>query len=284
VADWNQSGVSDRISVSAICSNKLSLEEDLELWESLGVRAVGIPLRKLGNGDARRIADTEIRVTSLLGYGPRLDDPGTWSSFAAELREAFENAHAVNAEVLVITSGCAGSMSWERSADAFAKLIDSLVLDPSIPLLVEHTNQLRTDISFLHRLRDAVDVAREVGIGVVMETNACWYERALETTIAESVDVIGLVQVSDASGVSLSTPDRLVPGDGVIPLPVILGQLLSAGYQGFFELEYAGPKIEEEGYAQALKRALPSTSSILRDAVLAAESQEGRPSVVSRTS
>jgi sugar phosphate isomerase/epimerase len=117
-----------------------------------------------------------------------------------------------------------------------------------------------------------------------METNACWYERALETTIAESVDVIGLVQVSDASGVSLSTPDRLVPGDGVIPLPVILGQLLSAGYQGFFELEYAGPKIEEEGYAQALKRALPSTSSILRDAVLAAESQEGRPSVVSRTS
>jgi sugar phosphate isomerase/epimerase len=159
-----------------------------------------------------------------------------------------------------------------------------VVLDPSIPLLVEHTNQLRTDISFLHRLRDAVDVAREVGIGVVMETNACWFERALETTIAESVDLIGLVQVSDASGVSLSTPDRLVPGDGVIPLSNILGQLLSAGYQGFFELEYAGPKIEEEGYAQALTRALASTSSILRDAGLDTESRERRPSEVSRTS
>jgi sugar phosphate isomerase/epimerase len=276
--------VGDRISVSAICSNRLSLKEDLELWESLGIRTVGIPLRKLGKGDARRIADAGIRVTSLLGYGPRLDDTSTWTSFAADLHEAFENAHIVNADAMVITSGCAGSLTWERSADAFANLIDSVVLHPNIPLLVEHTNQLRTDISFLHRLRDAVDVAREIGIGVVMETNACWYERALETTIAESVGVIGLVQVSDASGVSLSTPDRLVPGDGVIPLSDILCQLLSAGYQGFFELEYAGPKIEEEGYAQALKRALTSTSLILRDSCLRAESREQSPSVVSRIS
>ena len=62
------------------------------------------------------------------------------------------------------------------------------------------------------------------------------------------------VQVSDAVAGSVTTPDRAVPGDGDIPLESLLGRILEAGYQGAFDLEVIGPRIEQEGYASAIGR------------------------------
>jgi sugar phosphate isomerase/epimerase len=96
-----------------------------------------------------------------------------------------------------------------------------------------------------------------------MEINACWAERDLASTIADGIDRIGIVQVSDFAIGTLSTPNRLVPGDGDIPLPRIIGQLLDAGYEGVFDLELVGPKIEEEGYRSAIERACAYLSDLL---------------------
>ena len=87
-----------------------------------------------------------------------------------------------------------------------------------------------------------------------MEINACWAERGLDATIADAVDRLRLVQVSDFAIGTLSTPNRLVPGDGDIPLARIIGQVLDAGYDGCFDLELIGPAIEAEGYAAAIPR------------------------------
>ena len=57
-----------------------------------------------------------------------------------------------------------------------------------------------------------------------MEINACWAERGLSRTIVEGIDRIGIVQVSDFAVGTLSTPNRLVPGDGDIPLRRIVDQ------------------------------------------------------------
>jgi sugar phosphate isomerase/epimerase len=93
--------------------------------------------------------------------------------------------------------------------------------------------------------------------------NACWAERGLAETIAGSRDVIRLVQVSDFAIGTLSTPNRLVPGDGDIPLERILGQVLASGYTGVFDLELIGPKIDAEGYASAVPRAVDALGSML---------------------
>ena len=77
---------------------------------------------------------------------------------------------------------------------------------------------LRVDVGFLHTLRDAIDFARRLGVGVCMEINACWAERGLADTIADGVDTIGIVQLSDFAVGTMSTPNRLVPGDGDIPM------------------------------------------------------------------
>ena len=123
-----------------------------------------------------------------------------------------------------------------------------------IPFGLEHTNSLRVDVGFVHTLRDVVDLARRLDIGVCVELNACWAERGLAETIRDAVDTFRIVQVSDFAIGTLSTPNRLVPGDGDIPLERILGQVLAAGYEGCFDLELIGPRIDEEGYASACRR------------------------------
>ena len=96
-----------------------------------------------------------------------------------------------------------------------------------------------------------------------MEINACWAERNLTDTLTTGVDTIRIVQVSDFAVGTLSTPNRLVPGDGDIPLARILGELERAGYAGAFDLELIGPKIDEEGYESAVPRAIAALADLL---------------------
>jgi sugar phosphate isomerase/epimerase len=71
------------------------------------------------------------------------------------------------------------------------------------------------------------------------------------------------VQASDYVPGDRTAPCRAVPGDGMIPLAHLLGELLEAGYQGVFDLELLGPRIQEEGPAAATKRAAEKLSEIL---------------------
>ena len=157
----------------------------------------------------------------------------------------------MQAECLVFTTGPAGPLPWEAAADALESALAPVLAEaaaPRRPFAIEHTNSLRVDVGFVHTLHDAIDLARRLGTGVCMEINACWAERDLATTIRDGVDALRLVQVSDFEVGTLSTPNRLVPGDGDIPLARIIGDVLAAGYRGCFDLELIGPAIDAEGY------------------------------------
>jgi sugar phosphate isomerase/epimerase len=261
-----------RVSLSAISTFRWSLDEDLAFYESAGVTAIGASLAKLeaaGLDDgARRLRDAGLRVTNLIGIGPFvLADPSRWAPQRDRVRRALDAAEAVDAECLILTTGPASQLTWEDAADALADAVAPLLDDArqrGIPFGLEHTNSLRVDVGFVHTLRDVVDVARRLDVGVCVELNACWAERALGATIRDDVDAFRIVQVSDYAVGTLSTPNRLVPGDGDIPLERILGQLLAAGYGGAFDLELIGPRIDEEGYAAASRRAIDRLGTMLQ--------------------
>ena len=98
-----------------------------------------------------------------------------------------------------------------------------------------------------------------------MEINACWAERDLAATIAAGIDRISLVQVSDFRVGTVASSQRLVPGDGDIPLVRIVDTLLAAGYPGRFELELIGDAILAEGYDAAVPRAVAWLDRLLAD-------------------
>ena len=135
-----------------------------------------------------------------------------------------------------------------------------------VDFAIEHTNSLRVDVGFVHTLRDAIDLARRLDTGVCMELNACWAERGLAATIRDGIDRIRLVQVSDFKVGTVASSQRLVPGDGDIPIGRILGELVAAGYGGVFELELIGDAIVAEGYdARRARGRSPRSTHLLHD-------------------
>jgi sugar phosphate isomerase/epimerase len=259
----------DRISVSAICSYRQSLDDDLAMWERLGVRRIGLTLAKLEAGEldksAHRVADAGLDVTNVIAFGPKLSDPAAWPAHVERLLAGVEAARTISADVFVLTTGPAGQLTWEEAGDRLAEFLGPIQAT-GFPLIIEHTNSLRVDVGFVHTLRDMVDLARRLSIGVLCEVNACWAERGLAATLRDGMDVIKLVQISDFVVGTHDTPNRVVPGDGDIPLRRFLGDVLTAGYDGAFDLELIGPRIEEEGYESAIRRAIEALTTLLETA------------------
>ncbi len=253
-----------RISVSAISSFQWSLDQDLAFYAESGIVNVGVSVAKLErfgwDEGVKRIVDSGIHVANLIGLGPfHLSNPEQWDRQRERLERALDASATFRPQCLVFTTGPAGALTWEEAAGALQDAMGPLLAESrsrGITFAIEHTNPLRVDVGFVHTLADDIDLARRLGTHVCMEINACWAERGLRDTIRDGVDTIALVQVSDYAVGTLNTPNRLVPGDGDIPIDRILRDVLDAGYPGSFDIELIGPRIEDEGYGPAIRRSV----------------------------
>jgi sugar phosphate isomerase/epimerase len=263
--------VHDRLSVSAVSSWRAPFADDLALWERLGVRHVGLSLRKCEEIGLEHAADrvraAGLRVSNVVECGwCSLDDAATWPDHRRRLLAAIEMMRAVGAPVLVLTTGPAGSLDWDAAAGALRRLLEPVrgpAADAGVRIAIENTSPMRLDLSFTTTLRDTVDLAEMLDLAICLELNSCWAERAFPMTVGRGRLRLAHVQISDAHVGSLSTPDRLVPGDGDIPIGRLLVQILASGYAGAFEIEMVGPRIEDEGYEAAISRAITHCDALL---------------------
>ena len=261
----------DRLSVSAVSSWRASFDDDLALWDRLGVGHVGLSLRKCEEVGLERAAErvraAGLRVSNVVECGwCELDNLDTWPAYQDRLLAALDVMRVLGAPVLVLTTGPAGELEWEHAAGALGRVLNPVRIaaaEAGIRLAIENTSPMRLDLSFTTTLRDTVDLAEHLGLAVCMELNSCWAERAFVATVLRARPRLAHVQVSDARVGSLSTPDRLVPGDGDLPLTRRLGEIIAAGYGGAFELEMVGPRIEDEGYESAIGRAIAVLDGML---------------------
>jgi sugar phosphate isomerase/epimerase len=265
-----------RACVSAISTFKLSLPDDLAFWRAHGITNAGVSVAKLEafgwDAGTKLVADavaSGLDVVDLIGLGPfHLADPRRWDAKRERLVRAIDAAVALQAPVVVFTTGPFAPLSWDEAAYALEEALEPVLAEAharDIDFAIEHTNSLRVDVGFVHTLRDAIDLAERLDAGVCMELNACWAERGLDATVREHVDRIRLVQVSDFKVGTIASSQRLVPGDGDIPLRRILQVLVDAGYGGMFELELIGDAIATEGYEEAVPRAVAALDRLLDD-------------------
>jgi sugar phosphate isomerase/epimerase len=248
-------GVHRRISVDEECAGDIPFIEEVDFWTELGVTDIGMISTKLEpiGWDRALVANTGLRVSNI-GTEERV------------LNEALEFGASMGTDTVWITPGSIGSRLWEEAADDFCRRIAPAVEQANklgIALAVEPTNSLRLDISFVFTLRDTLALAQMAGTGVVMELACCWYEPGFEELVRKNIDLIELVQISDFQIGTRSTPDRVAIGDGDIPLERLLGIILDAGYEGMFDLEILGPRIEAEGYLPATRRSLERATEML---------------------
>jgi sugar phosphate isomerase/epimerase len=262
--------------VSAISTFDLALDEDLAFWDRHGITTVGVSVAKLERfgwaEGTKLVADAVgrgLRIANLIGLGPfHLAKPESWPKQQDRLAQSIATAEAVGAECMVFTTGPFAPLTWDEAADALRTALSPILAEAAsrnVPFAIEHTNSLRVDVGFVHTLKDAIDLARRFDVRVCMELNACWAERDLDATIRAGIDRIRLVQVSDFEVGTVASSQRLVPGDGDIPIARILRTVLDAGYAGVFDLELIGDAIRAEGYDAAVPRAVDALGSILTD-------------------
>lgn len=263
------------LSVSALSSARYSFDQDLELWDELGIEHVGLFLDKLeaaGLDTApEHVRAADLSVSSIACRGFELDDPATWDERRAALDAAVDAATVVGAACVFITAGAPGPLEWDDAVHALETAVTPVrdrAAELGVGVAIENSNPMRRDVGFIHTLADAVEVARRLDLKVVVEVTNCWFERDLRRTIVEGVDTFAVVQVSDYVVGDITASERAVPGDGDIPLGRLIGTTLEAGFRGPFELEMLGPRIEAEGYPVAIPRAVGALKPFLDNDLL----------------
>jgi sugar phosphate isomerase/epimerase len=188
------------------------------------------------------------------------------SAYRPDILDWLPFTASVGCDVLYTVSGGYGPIRWEEAADRFCAEMEPVVAradELGVKLAVEPTNPFRCDVSFVLSVRDAVDLARRAGMGIVVDFYSAWYERGLEELVRKNIDVVALVQIGDYKLGTYDIPNRCAVGDGDIPIEGLLRMLLDAGYTGPFDLEILGPDIEREGYRAPIARSVERTTRLL---------------------
>jgi sugar phosphate isomerase/epimerase len=256
-----------RWSVNEVMLDGATLADDVALLVELGVPAMGVDRRKLlaagVDEGARLLADAPLEVLFLQGAGPfTLADPARWPAEVDAFRRALDDAVAIGAGCLQVTTGGPGAMSYEEAEARFLDVLHQVLPEAEarrVVLAPEHNHALRVDLGFVHSLHDMLDLADVVGspwFGVCAEVNNAWIERHLYANLAERHGRIAMLQVNDFAAGTLCTPERVALGEGIIPLERIMGTLLDAGFSGWFDLEVVGSQVAQQGARAVVERSI----------------------------
>jgi len=265
-----------RISVSALSSVRWSFEEDLALWRDLGTGWAGLMGAKLGDdidGRLTALAVAGIRASTVVVPRFDLSAPATWDATREALRRWTDAVAKHDGWSMYLTPGRPTGAVWEQVLDRLAEAVAPSVAyarDKGVRLAFEPSK--RTEVSFVHTLGDAIDVAERTGLGIVADIGNFWMERDLRATLLRAAPHIALVQLTDVSIGTVRSPDdppsggRVPFGEGDLPIARILHDIKDTGYAGPLELELIGPLGDREGYAPVIRRGVAAAEAMLSEA------------------
>ena len=260
-----------RLTVCGYPLRDSSLDDDFAFFEKGGIHAVGLSEAKARAFGWRETAALgrrhKVRIDYLVCVSMfSIDDPSAWGSQTERLVAVLDGAAQLGARAVYGTTGPAGSLSWEEAADRFATAVRPALAHArriGIDLLVENQNPLAQSVSFVTPLGDLVELAELADLGICVDLFHCWRDRAFEATFARGLARVGMVQVGDYAVGIRQMGERVVPGDGIIPVARLLGAMVAAGYRGTVDLEITGSRIDQEGRQAAFLRGARFLSDIL---------------------
>lgn len=259
--DWTA-----RLAVSQMTTYRWSLQQDLRHYHQLGCTHFAAWIRKIVDAGIepaiRRIRESHLQVSSLTWAGGFTGTNGySFDEAVCEARRAIRIASRIGAPSLTIISG---SQNGHIRSHARRLLIDGLVeladfadmhsvrlaLQPMHPLFAR-------EWSFLHTIDDTLEILRRFDpghVGMAFGTYHLWQEPDLLERIPELAPWIASVQLSDWRQSPRCDNDRLLPGDGCIPLQGIVSALEQAGYRGSYELEIWSRDLWKADYTGLMRK------------------------------
>ncbi len=252
------------ISVSSNPTAAWDLGTELDMYARLPVDGVGLSALKLANHGWQKAISAIIArklPVKFLAHGLTAE-PGDnlrWKADLDLLSGAVTAAARLGAPTVFFTGGPSGLLTWEQAADRLGQHLKPLIRlakDTGVTLAVENTMSMNGHISFAHSVRDALELAEILDVGMCVDLLCGAQDAGLEATLIRGLSRIRIVQVSDFRLGTRTLPNRWVPGDGDLPVSQLLARTLAVGYTGLVDIEILGPAIDLEGPESALRRSI----------------------------
>ena len=245
-----------RLSVCQLSLPDSTFEEDLELIKDSGAPGVAIAEFKLRDGEDQdhlaAFGASGLTATvcipaniSPLPMRPAMIYPGPEDvdERIALMCESIERLAAFEPDCIVMVTG--SSEGYSRK-DAWRIAVEGLreatrvAAENNTRIAIETNRNFGVDFSFLLTLPETIELIDDVGgsdIGVCYDFYHLWdTDDVLEHTERYAGRVFG-VQYNDWREPPRSEADRLLPGDGVMDIPAIIGALERGGFTGWYDFE-----------------------------------------------
>lgn len=261
-----------RLSLNAMCTFPWSFEQDLDLWTSMGIRHAGLMFTKLADAPdtkMEQLSAAGIRASTLIVEQFDLAAPETWEATRAAHRLALDLAARHDGHSIYFTPGRTTGEPWRDDLGRLAEAVAPTVAharDCGVLAAIEPS--LRTSVSFVNTLRDAIDVAEATGLSLIADFGNMWMERDFRETLARAMPHVALMQIGDVVIGSSGRPapgGRVHLGQGELPIRRMLTDVLDAGYTGVFDLEVVPADFAAGGDEAVLRQGVAAASAMLAE-------------------
>ncbi len=190
-------------------------------------------------------------------------DPG---ALTARAREVFSLAERFSIRQVIVVPGRPGRVVSPAAARAALCNLVEEARDHGVSLLYE---LIGFPSHAFPNLAGALEITVDLGIPVVLDTFHLAISRT-ECPELRAIDprAIGLVHLSDAltgeeGAEALRDADRVLPGEGGLPIAALLGAILAGGYRGPASVEVFHPRYGEADALSVARQAYRSARQAL---------------------
>lgn len=269
-----------RLSIYENTTPGWSFEEDLINYKKTGIKGIGIGYDKIRNmkiEDVEKIInDSGIEVSSLVLTGFFTQDQQKREELPfciVDSIKAIELAHRIKAGYLLVLSGPpqmknGGIKAAEELTRDSLRDMAPLAEDLNVKLGLEILHPMYLDAwSAISTIEQAIDIIEDVdsrNVGLVLDLYHIFWDPKLSDGIKRAAGKIFGVHINDwrfpTRDILL---DRVLIGDGIIPVDKIIGEINETGYEGFFEIEILSEELSKTDYSELLEKIKESYQKII---------------------
>jgi len=239
-----------KLSFSEITTKNWSFEEAVKNYSEAGLDGIGVwrenwkssSIESYGiEKGLQLIKENNLQVADVCIAGLFTINP---EEKVEDAIKAIELAGKLDAGYLLVVSGPLKNLEKDKARkiliDSLRKLIP-IAEAQGVKLALEPIHKMYyEDWTFIYTIQEALEIINEIdhpNLGIVIDTYHIWQEENVVERIREAGEAIFGAQISDWREPPKSLFDRLIPGEGIIPLKDILQAIDDTGYNGLYDIE-----------------------------------------------
>ncbi|WP_240419150.1 sugar phosphate isomerase/epimerase family protein [Paenibacillus periandrae] len=242
------------IGISQITLADMGFKDSIKLLTQNGFRNIGLfyyAMQGMSPDEIKAILN-EYDVTPMNLSAAGINTP-SYTAFVEDVYNAIKLSYNIGVkDVITIASpmGCSTSANSLKQLKIAFKEILPFLEEYDMRLLFEPLHPIYADMSLFCKFDEALDFVQQYDstrVGIVLDYYHLWWDKNLTQHInAESIPYIGAVHVSDWGRKGQDKLDRLIIGDGIIPIRSLTKALVHAGYSGPYEIEIINRNMKQK--------------------------------------